>query len=67
MVHIELVTGKQIKVKGILLHDIRHMIMTSGSILKLTMVTSEETWSRDGDGMCLIMEMEEKEQQILQR
>ena len=47
MVHIELVTGKQIKVKGILLHDIRHMIMTSGSILKLTMVTSERVSHND--------------------
>ena len=55
MVHIELVTGKSIRVKGILVNNLRHKIMTSGPILKLTMVTSERVSSND---------FESKEQEI---
>jgi uncharacterized protein YlzI (FlbEa/FlbD family) len=56
MVHIELVTGKKITVKGTL-HDV---VGTSGPIFRLTMVTFERVWNMDGKRYVV----ESEEQQI---
>ena len=55
MIHIELVTGDEIKVKETIA-DVANM---SGPVVRLTMVTSKQAWSKDGKSI-IMGEIEQK-------
>ena len=55
MTHIELVTGKKIRVK----ETIHEIAERPGPFARLTMITSERVWSTDGK--CYLTDIKEQE------